>query len=71
MLNHFLKIDLRGFDLDCYQISQMDWGDSFSSLMQESNTKNGDLHRFFANMDVLQDPLSLDLDDLPTFGFIN
>jgi hypothetical protein len=39
VLNHFLKIDLRGFDLGCYQISQMDWGDSFSCLIQESNTK--------------------------------
>jgi hypothetical protein len=62
---------LRGFDLDYYKISQMDWGDSFSFLMQESNTKNGDSRRFFANMDVLQDPLSLDLDDFPTFGFIS
>jgi hypothetical protein len=63
----------RGFDLDYYQISsQMDWGNSVYNLMQEVETPNGDSRIFFStSIDVLQDPLSLDLDDFPTFGFIS
>lgn len=42
-----------------------------SYLMNESITPNGDSRRFFAEMDALQNPLSLELDDFPTFGFIS
>ena len=40
-------------------------------LAQESKLSNGPTSRFFANMDALQDPLSLDLDEFPTFGFVS
>lgn len=62
---------LRGFDIDSYQTNMLDWGNAVSYLMNESITPNGNARRFFAEMDVLQDPLSLELDDFPTFGFIS
>jgi Reverse transcriptase (RNA-dependent DNA polymerase)./Integrase core domain. len=62
---------LRGFDFDCYQNNKLDWGNMVSYLMNESITPNGDSRRFFAEMDALQNPFSLELDDFPTFGFIS
>jgi hypothetical protein len=49
----------------------LDWGNAISYLSQESVTPSGDSRRFFAAMDVLQNPLTLELDDFPTFGFIS
>jgi len=36
-----------------------------------SNAKNGDVSRYFAAMDVHQDPLDLILDEFPTFDLVS
>jgi hypothetical protein len=62
---------LHGFDVDRYQMNMLDWGDTVTYLTNPSVTPNGNSRRFFAEMDALQNPLSLELDDFPTFGFIS
>jgi hypothetical protein len=75
VLNHLNEhMRLRGFDLDYIQTTsqQMDWISSVYNLIHEGKTPNGEeSRRFFATMDVLQDPLSFDLDGFQTFGFIS
>jgi hypothetical protein len=67
----FEKRRLHGFDFDQFQNTMLDWGtNAILYLTKESVTPSGDSRRFFAAMDVLQNPLTLELDDFPTFGFI-
>ena len=59
---------LRGNDLHGYEFSTINWGDSLSMLAGNSKDSNGDSSRYFASMDVNQDPLDLTLDEFPTLG---
>ena len=65
----FSKIHMHGYDLDQQKLNDIDWGTSL--LMLASNAKNGDVSRYFAAMDVYQDPLDLILDEFPKFGLVS
>jgi len=65
----FSKRHMHGYDLDQQRLNEIDWGISLSTLA--SNAKNRDVSRYFAAMDVHQDPLDLILDEFPTFGLVS
>jgi hypothetical protein len=44
-------------------MNMTDWGDTVGYLTNASVTPNGNSRCFFAEMDALQNPLSLELDD--------
>ena len=54
--------------LEANHFNGLDWEGSVSLLA--SSLENGDCKRFFASMDVYQDPLSLELDELSPLAFI-
>jgi hypothetical protein len=49
-----------------FELFNLDWSSSVSTLTD--TLENGDSQRFFATMDVLQDPLDLCIDEFPTFA---
>ena len=55
-------------DLNAYDIANLDWHSSVSALLASPDLKNEDSRRFFAAMEALQDPDSLELDELPTLA---
>ena len=55
-------------DLDAYDIANLNWHSSISALLASPDLKNEDSRRFFAAMEHLQDPVSLELDELPTLA---
>jgi hypothetical protein len=54
--------------LEVNHFNGLDWEGSVSLLA--SSSENGDCKRFFASMDVYQDPLSLELNELSPLAFI-
>ena len=49
---------------------RLNWSDSVAALASESKDSNGDASRFFANMDALQNPEDLTMDDFPELAFV-
>ena len=52
--------------LDSLSDSSLQWGDFFAALTESINDQ--DSHRFFAPMDVLQDPFDFTINTFPTFS---
>ena len=63
---HFSKRKFSHSYLDSLSDASLDWNTSFASLA--SSLDDRDSRRFFASMDVLQDPFDLCLDGFPTFA---
>ena len=49
---------------------RLNWSDSVAALASKSKDSNGDASRFFANMDALQNPEDLTMDDFPELAFV-
>ena len=68
---HNAKRKFTRTDLDSFEIANLDWKDSLALLASSPDVVNGDSCRFFASMDILEDPFGLGLDDFPAFGLVN
>ena len=58
-------------ELDSFDIGDLDWKESLALLAGSPDVVNGDARRYFASMDIMEDPFGLGLDDFPTFGLVN
>ena len=63
---HFSKQKFTLSYLDSLSDSLLQWGDSFAALAESIDDQ--DSRRFFASMDVLQDPFDFTIDAFPTFA---
>ena len=63
---YFLKQKFSLSKIDLLSDSSLQWGDSFGALAESIDDQ--DSRRFFASMDVLQDPFDFTLDQFPTFA---
>ena len=63
---HFSKQKFSLSYLDSLSDSSLQWGDSFAALAESIDDQ--DSRRFFASMDVLQDPFDFTIDTFPTFA---
>ena len=57
-------------DIQNHFVQGLNWSDSVAALASESKDSNGDASRFFANMDALQNPEDLTMDDFPELAFV-
>ncbi|GFH50753.1 hypothetical protein CTEN210_07229 [Chaetoceros tenuissimus] len=60
---------LKRIDLDNHFVQGLSWEESVSALSAKDKFANDDARRFFARMEVLQDPETLDMSDFPTLAF--
>ena len=58
-------------DLDSYVLNGLNWHSSVSALLSSQDIANEDSRRFFNAMEYLQDPVSLELDELPTLALFH
>ena len=56
-------------DLDNHYVQNLEWKDCVAALAAESKDQNGDVSRFFAEMDALQNPIDGTMDDLHPLAF--
>ena len=63
---HFSKQKFSLSYLDSLSDASLQWGDSFAALAESIDDQ--DSRRFFASMDVLQDPFDFTIDTFPTFA---
>ena len=56
-------------DIQTHFAQGLNWSDSVAMLASKSKDSNGDASRFFAQMDALQDPEDLTMEDFPELAF--
>ena len=56
-------------DMQNHFAQSLNWSDSVAALASKSRDSNGDASRFFAQMDALQNPEDLSMDDFPELAF--
>ena len=65
---HHSRRKFTGANLDDQALYSLKWESTFAAL--SSTLTNGDSSRFFAAMDVYQDPIDRILEEFPTFGLV-